>query len=58
MLEPPAGACLLTSVAERPVALPLNLGGRHVHGRRISQIRTRLPPVGRQGSNRRAAKHS
>jgi hypothetical protein len=27
MLEPPAGACLLASVAERPVALPLNLGG-------------------------------
>jgi hypothetical protein len=25
-----------------------------VHGRRVSQIRTRLPPVGRQGADRRA----
>ena len=29
--------------------------GGHVHGRRLSQIRTRLPPVGRQGSDRGAA---
>ena len=31
----------------------LKQGGCHVYGRGVSQISTRLPPVGREGSDRR-----
>jgi hypothetical protein len=56
VFRPPAlGLCLWALMAERPVALPLKRGA-HVHGRRVPQIGTRLPPVGRQGSHRGAAK--
>ena len=52
----PRGFCLQASVAERPSRSRLKQGGCHVFGRRVSRIRTRLRPVGRQGSDRRAAK--
>ena len=54
----PGLRALQASVAERQVVLPLVKGGAHVHGQRISHVRARLPSVGRQGSDRRAAKAS
>lgn len=45
----------IASTAQRPVALPRSEGACHDYGRRIPNVRKRLPSMGRQGSERRTA---